>query len=234
MSASDASGAIPPDTADGDSFAAALRGFDPIGIVAMIVVLALGATLGPLRSLPVLAWAVLSRTPWRELGFVRPRNWFVTATVGILSGVAFKLIMKTIVLPLLGADSINHTYHFLVGNRAALPGILLSVTVGAAFGEELLFRGYLFERLGRLLGSGVAAQITIVLITSMLFALAHLPDQGVTGAEQAIISGLVFGTVYARTRQIWLPMIAHAAFDVAAVFIIYWNLETRLAHLFIR
>ncbi len=103
--------------------------------------------------------------------------------------------------------------------------------VGAGFGEELLFRGFLFERLGKLFGSGARAKTAIVLLTSVWFALLHYPVQGLAGSEQAAITGLVFGTIFAITGRIWMVMIAHAAFDVTAVLVIYWNLESSVAHL---
>ncbi|MGH7742071.1 MAG: CPBP family glutamic-type intramembrane protease, partial [Candidatus Eiseniibacteriota bacterium] len=51
------------------------------------------------------------------------------------------------------------------------------------------------------------------------------------GAEQAFVTGLVFGALYLSTGSLALPMVAHAAFDLFAYWIIYWNLETRIAHL---
>jgi membrane protease YdiL (CAAX protease family) len=87
------------------------------------------------------------------------------------------------------------------------------------------------ERAGRWLGRGAAARTVTVLVTSALFAFAHLRDQGIPGAQQAAITGLVFGSIYALTGNLWPPIVAHAAFDLAAVAIIYWNLEARLAHL---
>jgi hypothetical protein len=66
-------------------------------------------------------------------------------------------------MPLLGADPVNATYHYLAGNPAALPGMLFSVVIGAGFGEETLFRGYLFERLRKLLDPSVWAKTAIVL-----------------------------------------------------------------------
>jgi len=44
----------------------------------------------------------------------------------------------------------------------------------------------------------------------------------------------VFGVIFAATGQIWMLMCAHAAFDLTAVAIIYWNLETAVAHLLIK
>jgi membrane protease YdiL (CAAX protease family) len=88
----------------------------------------------------------------------------------------------------------------------------------------------MFERLGRLLGERIWARVSIVLLTSALFGIAHYPVQGIPGLQQATITGLTFGTIYAITRRLPLLMIAHAAFDVTAVAIIYWDLETAVAH----
>jgi membrane protease YdiL (CAAX protease family) len=178
----------------------------------------------------VLVWARLSRTPWREIGYVRPKSWIRTLVVGIVFGVAFKFLMKAIVMPLLGAPPINQAYHFLAGNTAALPWMLYTVILGAGFGEETIFRGWMFERFGKLFGAGVGAKTLIVLITSAWFAADHYAVQGLPGVEQAAIVGLVYGTIFAVTGQIFLLMVAHAAFDLTAVAIIYWNLESDVAH----
>jgi membrane protease YdiL (CAAX protease family) len=180
----------------------------------------------------VLAWVQASETPWSDIGFVRPKSWPRTVATGLLFGALFKLVMKAVVMPLLGAPAVNAPYHYLAGNTAALPVILFAVIVVAGFGEETVYRGFLFERLGKLLGTSGRAKITIVLITTALFATAHYPDQGIPGVEQAVFTGLVFGGIYARTGQLFMVMVAHAAFDVVAIALIYWNLETRIAHLF--
>jgi CAAX protease family protein len=146
-------------------------------------------------------------------------------------GGAFKLLMKMIVMPLLGADPVNHAYHFLAGNRAALPGMIFALIVVAGFGEETVFRGYLFERFGKLFGSSAWAKAIIVLITATWFGAAHYSVQGLAGAEQAAIVGLVFGTIFANSGRIWMLMVAHAAFDLTALAIIYWDMESRVAHL---
>ena len=213
-----------------DALAAGLRGFGRLGILAILVILAGNLLFLPLSALLVLAWAHRSHTPWRELGFRRPRSWVATVAVGSVSGVGFKLLMKAVVMPLLGADPINRAYHYLAGNQAALPGALYLMIVGAGFGEETVFRGFLFERLGKLVGSGPRGKPLIVALTSALFGLAHVPNQGLAGAEQATITGLVFGTVYALTGRIWVPMVAHAAFDLTALAVIYFDVESQVAH----
>ena len=142
--------------------------------------------------------------------------------------------MKAIVMPLLGADPVNHAFHDLAGNPAAIPETLYLLTIGAGFGEETIFRGYMFERFGRLIGSGPGARVAIVLLTSALFGMAHYAGQGPAGMEQATLTGLIFGTIFARTRRLAMVMVAHAAFDLTAYAMIYWDLETAVAHLIIR
>lgn len=215
----------------GDRIPAELRGFGPLGIFAILFVLAGNFVFPPLSAILVLVWVRLSRTPWREIGYVRPDSWVRTVVIGIVFGVAFKFLMKMIVMPLLGAPPINPAYHYLSGNRAALPGMLYAMVFIAGFGEETVFRGYMFERFGKLFGSGVGARTLIVMLTGGLFAAAHYSVQGLAGVEQAAITGLVFGTIFALTGRIWMVMFAHAAYDLAAVAMIYWSLESDVAHL---
>ena len=103
--------------------------------------------------------------------------------------------------------------------------------IGAGWGEETVYRGYLFERLGKLLRAGAAAKTAIVLVTAGLFAAAHYSGQGVAGVEQAAVTGLIFGAIFAVTGRLWMVMCAHAAFDLTAVAIIYWDVEAKVAHL---
>ena len=213
-----------------DRFAADLRELGPLGILAVLIVAA-GQIVPPLSAALVLIWIRLSHTPWREIGYVRPKSWLRSLVGGFAVGIPFKFLMKAIVMPLLGANPTSQAYHYLVGNRAALPAAILTMIVVAGFGEETVFRGYMFERLGKLFGRSRAARIVIVLVTTAAFASLHYFGQGMAGAEQAAVTGLVFGTIFAVTGRIWMLMCAHAAFDLTAVAIIYWNLESAVAHL---
>jgi membrane protease YdiL (CAAX protease family) len=218
-----------------DHLAGQLRGFGPLGIAAILVILLVGNyPIAPMGAILVLVWMHLSHTPWREIGYVRPDSWTRTVLAGVVFGSAFKLAMKVLVMPLLGAPAINPAFHYLAGNRAALPGAVYAMIVGAGFGEETVFRGWLFERLGKLLGSSAWAKASIVAITALGFGAAHYSMQGLAGVEQATIVGLILGTIVAITGRIWFAMAAHAAFDLTALAIIYFNAETTVAHLIFR
>jgi membrane protease YdiL (CAAX protease family) len=226
--------ALPPD----DRLAAELRGFGLLGIVAILVILLtgnvfVGSVVVPIGAILALVWVRLSRTPWQEIGYVRPKSWIGAVATGLAFGIAFKFLMKATVMPLLGADPINRAYHHWAGNTAAMPAAVWAMLV-AGFAEETVFRGYMFERLGKLLGRGGGAKTAIVLITSALFGLGHYAVQGLAGTEQAMITGLVFGTIFAVTGRIFMLMCAHTTFDLTALAIIYWNLESKVAHLVFR
>ena len=211
-----------------------LRGFGPLGLLAVVLILTGNLLVAPVSAILVLLWAWASRTPWLEIGFVRPRSWTASLALGVVLGSAFKLVMKAIVMPLLGAPAINPAYHYLAGNQAALPGMIFAVTAGAGFGEETVFRGYLFERLGKVFGGRRGAKAAIVLLTAALFGMAHHHDQVLPGVEQATITGLVFGGIFAVTGRLWGLIFAHAAFDLTALAIIYWDVEPAVAHFVFR
>lgn len=217
-------------TQTNNKFAARLRGFGPLGILAILIILGGNFVVTPLSAVLILIWAKISDTPWRELGFVRPRSWAKTIAIGIVFGVAFKFTMKALVMPLLGAPPINWAYHFVTGNPEAVVPMLYVIIVTAGFGEEVLYRAWMFERLGKLFGQSAIAKGAIVLITACLFAAAHYPGQGWPGVQQAFVVGAVFASIFAVTGQIFLLMIAHTAFDLTALWMIYYDLETPIAH----
>jgi membrane protease YdiL (CAAX protease family) len=212
----------------GDS---ALRGFGPRGILAASLIVLAGLA-GPWAgAAAVLVWARLSGTPKAALGLSPPTRPGRTILLGTAAGALLKIVMKAIVMPLLAAPPVNSAYHFLEGNAAALPRMILTIVVSAGFGEEILYRGWLFERLGRAWGVAPAARAATVALTSLLFAAAHLADQGVPGAMQAVLTGAVTGAVYLATGTLWLPIAMHIAFDLTAVAILYFGLEQAVAHL---
>jgi hypothetical protein len=219
-----------------DEVARGLRGFGPLGLLAIALVVLTGTVfVGNMVALPIgaaltLVWAWRSRTPWRELGLERPRRWATAAIAGIVLGVALKFVMKAIVMPLLGAAPVNQAFRFLVGNTAMLPAAIWGM-FAAGFGEEIVFRGFMFERIRTRLGPGSLASVAAVLFTSAGFGLAHYAGQGLPGVQQATIVGLLFGAIFARTGRLWTLMFAHTAFDLTALAMIYWNLETAVSRL---
>jgi membrane protease YdiL (CAAX protease family) len=210
-------------------WAARLRGFGPLGLLAMALIPFAGTAF--IGALLVPLWAHMSRTRLRELGFVCPRKWKLAIAAGVVFGVVFKLVMKAVVMPSLGALPINQAYHYLTGNIVAKTFMALFVTVSGGFGDETVYRGFLLHRFFQLFGSGAFGRTIALLLPSLWFAVMHFPDQAVPGVEQALVTGLVFGLMFLAPRSLVMPMVTHAVFDLTALALIYWDLEVRVAHL---
>jgi len=146
-------------TTAADRFAERLRGFGPVGILTTLLILL--AVTPWVSAILVLVWVHLSRTAWSEIGYRRPASWVWSTLAGIGFGIAFKLAMKAVVMPLLGAPPINQAYHYLAGNRAALPAALFAMIVRAGFGEETVFRGFLFGGFRKRLSFPIAMAIRV-------------------------------------------------------------------------
>ncbi len=91
--------------------------------------------------------------------------------------------------------------------RAVL--VLLALLAGS-LAEELMFRGYPFQRLVESIGSGGA-----ILSFSALFGLVHLTNPGASfwGLLNTVVIGVVLSLAYLRTRALWLPWGLHFAWN---------------------
>jgi hypothetical protein len=204
-----------------------------VRFVEIVWVLAILLTGNLLGAALVFLWVSLTRTPFASLGFVRPRSIARTIAFGIVGGVALKLLLKAAIMPALGFEAVNPAYRHVTGNPSALWRAMLLVVVGGGFGEETIWRGFLFDRL-RWFSGGRLGPAPIVLVTAAAFAAAHYADQGLPGVVQAVMTGLTLGAIYVRSGHIWAPMIVHATYDITALLIIYWDLESTVAHLLLR
>ena len=213
-----------------EGIAQSLRGFGPAGIVAFAAIAAASAAFVPLAAALVIVWTWVSRTPLRNIGLVRPVSWLNGLAIGIALGLAEKFLMKAIVLPLLRAPAVNPMFGDLAHNQRRAIFLVFYMLVGAAFGEELVFRGYMFERLGKLLGTSLFAQIAVVILSTAFFGALHY-QQGISGIENASIGGLFAAVVYLINRKrLWTVIVMHAAFDLSSLALIYFRLETLIAH----
>lgn len=81
-----------------------------------------------------------------------------------------------------------------------------------AAGEEMLFRGYGFQRL--LEAAGPAGSVAL---SSLLFGMVHLGNPGATtlGLVNTVVVGILFALAYLCTRRLWLPIGLHWAWNLA-------------------
>lgn len=112
-----------------------------------------------------------------------------------------------------------------INPRAVLP---LALFVGVY--EEIVFRGFLFSRLGAVLGADGTARRSRMLaaaaLSAAVFGLAHV-YQGPLGMLQTFSVGFVLALVAAWFGSIWPCIVAHMGIDSLALFVLPW-LKTML------
>ena len=151
--------------------------------------------------------------------WARPKNWLRTVLVslavalGILGAVV--LVINPMVKAFPNAEPRDMSmYSHLTGS---LPTLIINVVlmwVTAGFLEELLWRGYLMNRLIDLQGRQTKLAWVIALVGgAVVFGLAHL-FQGPIGMFRVGAIGLVFGLAFLVVRRnLWPLILSHALID---------------------
>ena len=91
---------------------------------------------------------------------------------------------------------------------------LIVIAVIPAIGEELLFRGYLQQKIGKWLKN----PHTAIVITACLFSAIHLDVQGII---PRFVLGVLLGYLYYWSKSLWLPILAHFVNNAQAVIFSY-------------
>lgn len=178
-------------------------------------------------ELVLLAWISLRvrGLHWRDVGFTRNRPWRATIALGVGLGALLEvfqlLVTQPILAKLLGRQPDLDLFRMATGNlKMTALFIALSWTL-AAFGEEMVWRGYLMNRVADVFGRGQGAWAASLLIVSITFGLAH-GYQGLTGWIEEGIAGLALGLMYLRSgKNLWVPIIAHGVADTIDMVLIF-------------
>ncbi len=164
-----------------------------------------------------------------DCGLGRPSAWLTTILFGIgawfFVSIVNGLLINPIIFWLLGEIPDLHTFEGLRGNIVFYVQLLLLSWTIAAFGEELLFRGYLLGRIAGLLGGGRAAHGAALVLQAAAFGAAHL-YQGLSGVLVTGSVGLVLGLLFLRARRnLWVVIIAHGLIDTVSLTAFYLGLD---------
>lgn len=157
---------------------------------------------------------VADRRSFRTLGLWFYSGWGRQLAVGVAGG--FGLISVVVgLLVLAGQVEFTAVRLDAVGALRGFGWALLLFLPAAAF-EELLFRGYPFQRLVE--GGGA---LVAVLVLSALFGLGHLsnPSAAVLSTANTVLIGILLAQVYLKTRGLWLPIGLHWAWNVSLGFV---------------
>lgn len=149
------------------------------------------------------AYAILG-LPWREIGLKAPR--WRDAMLGVGFGVPSLLaIYALLYFARLPASALDRFYTYLMMHASGVTAVSLFIIVGivSPVVQEIVFRGIVLEALLRYMNA-----ILAIGLASLVFGALHVlggPSQMVF----ALLTGIVQGYLYWKTRSIVGPSIVH-------------------------
>jgi membrane protease YdiL (CAAX protease family) len=128
-------------------------------------------------------------------------------TTALMFGV---VIAIGIILTLLGFNLENASNIQDIEQFFSLPATFILI-IFQPITEELFYRGFLLEKIEKL-----SSAPTAIIITSILFGLAHLTAGNIYPAILTGLAGAVLGIVVIKKQNLTIAIIAHIFFNVAS------------------
>lgn len=148
----------------------------------------------------------VEQNPLSAMGLQLWRLWLKDIGLGLSIGSGM-ILLAIAVIAVVGSLNAHVT---LTVHATLLAAVEVVILLTGAMAEELMFRGYPFQRLVEAAGPVVA-----VAVFSFLFGAAHLrnPHASMWGFLNTILVGVLFSLAYLRTRSLWMPWAMHFAWN---------------------
>ena len=158
--------------------------------------------------------------------FQAPRSWWSCAEMGLLASVV-SIVISYLLLRLFRASPFGGPDYsrFLVvhGNTKLLLIWLLVIWTIVAFGEEIIGRGFIIDRLLIVFEHTFNPPFLAIAVSAMVFGSVHF-YQGIAGVVDNTCTGIVFGMLYLNQgRNLWSNFLAHGFIDSIAVLLFYFG-----------
>jgi membrane protease YdiL (CAAX protease family) len=155
-----------------------------------------------------------------SLGFKKvERPLKMIATIFLLVMV-WTLLHQVFTMPILnhltGSTQDLSSFVGLKGNLSGLLFLLVASWTLAAFGEEIVYRGFLQVRILDLLGNNKMGIVMAVGISSVMFGIAHT-EQGTIGIAVTGLDAVFFSLVKLKYDNLWGAVLAHGLSNTIGV-----------------
>lgn len=156
---------------------------------------------------------LIRREGLSSLGFKKATNARKMVLTVLFLVVLWQLLHLGLTKPLLnhltGTTQDLSAFEDLKGNLGSLLIYLALTWTLAAFGEEIVYRGYLQRRLSEILGENLPGLLLTVGISSILFGLAHT-EQGIIGVVVTFLDAVFFSWLKIKyNNNLWASILAH-------------------------
>jgi membrane protease YdiL (CAAX protease family) len=185
----------------------------------------------------LLAWGALRLRGqrWADVGLrggITLRRVLVVTIMSTAGLLILTAVLESLLSAATGSKPDVSKFDVLRGNVAVLIVGLCLVWTSAAFGEEMLCRGFLMHSLHDLFGRGRNSRLSwalALLLSSAAFGAAHA-YQGAAGMILTGLIGLGFGLVYfASKRNLWPAILTHGLFDTLSFLVVFLSWDKLIA-----
>ena len=185
-----------------------------IEVVLATIVIALDVVVPTFVILALVAVSLaIRREPLSTLGFKKDHHPMRMAARVLAMVVVWSLLQLAVFMPLMnhltGDRQDLAQFDDIRGNVGLLLGFVVLSWTLAAFGEEIVYRGYLQTRVADVLASPRLGMVMGIAISSILFGLAHT-EQGLIGVVVTFLDALFFSAMKLWQRNnLWASVLAH-------------------------
>lgn len=158
---------------------------------------------------------------WRSVGLRSPRRWWhvpLLVAGGFVALVALATLNAQVIVPAMGAapPEVLRTPTWSEDPAQYLFWAFLVAWGSAAFGEELLARGFILDRLMKIVGTTVSGALAAIVLQASIFGALHA-YQGASGMLLTGSVGLLLGLLWLfGRRNLWPCIILHGLVDFIA------------------
>ena len=207
-----------------------MRRLKAIGQIAAVVV-AIFTKVFPLSGilfglLVVILFAFVGGPNDFRTWFQRPTSWWNCIAMALLASFVSMLISYFLLalfraLPFGGPD--YSRFSILNGNAKLLVVWFVLIWSIVAFGEEIIGRGFLIDRLLVALEGAFNPPLVAIVLSAMIFGSVHF-YQGLAGIVDNTCTGIIFGTLYVnQRRKLWSNVFSHGLIDSIMILIFYFG-----------
>ena len=202
-----------------------------VTVIGLVIVAAAAQFLYPLPISAGLAvafsWAA-TRAPLTDLGIRWPERPFQLLLAGLGLAITMNAFGRTFLWPTIyhvfGQRDLSYLGP-IEGNLDVVLRLMPLIWLSAAVCEEIVYRGFLQQRLERLFGQSVTGNAAAIVLTSAVFAANHAV-QGLSGMIQTFIVSCVLGAIFIRSRHnLLLLIVMHGVWDTFSVTVMYFGLK---------
>lgn len=163
-----------------------------------------------------------------SLGFQRKRIrvkslLIVAPLLGIAIFLFYSYVMMPSVTYFTGQPIDLSVFKPFEGNLPAALSLLVYIWASAAFGEEIVFRGYLMRQFTKFFGSSKISLVINILLFGFLFGLTHA-YQGISGQILSGLTGMLLAVIFHfRKSDLWFNIAVHGFIDTVALVYMYYG-----------